>query len=134
MGQNAGLIRKFFEDLNLNEAEQARLREGFELMRRQFEAMSDDERWAQFAQMAEMGQRWQNMSDQEREGGGLPAVVAIPRRRLGTGQVRAAEGGRCRRGRVPDRRGEAAEAMDVVRWHGLGARLVGGCCRTDVIR
>ena len=28
-------------------------------------------------------------------------------------------------------RGEAAEAMDVVRWHGLGARLLGGCCRTD---
>ncbi|MHC4168240.1 MAG: hypothetical protein ACYSWQ_14890 [Planctomycetota bacterium] len=67
-GQNAGLIRKFFEDLNLNEEEQARLREGFELMRRQFEQMSDEERWAQFAQMAEMGQRWQNMSDQEREG------------------------------------------------------------------
>jgi hypothetical protein len=67
MGQNAGLIRKFFEDLNLNEEEQARLREGFELMRRRFEEMSDEERWAQFAQMAEMGQRWQNMSDQERE-------------------------------------------------------------------
>lgn len=67
MGQNAGLIQKFFADLNLNEEEQARLREGFELMRRQFEAMSDEERWAQFAQMAEMGQRWQNMSDQERE-------------------------------------------------------------------
>lgn len=67
-GQNAGLIRKFFEDLNLNEEEQAKLREGFELMRRQFEQMSDEERWAQFAQMAEMGQRWQNMSDEEREG------------------------------------------------------------------
>lgn len=68
MGQNAGLIRKFFEDLNLNEEEQARLREGFELMRRQFEQMSDEERWTQFAQMAEMGQRWQNMSEQERQG------------------------------------------------------------------
>jgi hypothetical protein len=68
MGQNAGLIQKFFADLNLNEEEQARLREGFELMRRRFEEMSDEERWAQFAQMAEMGQRWQNMSDQDREG------------------------------------------------------------------
>jgi len=67
-GQNAGLIQKFFEDLNLNEEEQARLQEGFALMRRQFEQMSEDERWAQFAQMAEMGQRWQNMSDEEREG------------------------------------------------------------------
>lgn len=27
--------------------------------------------------------------------------------------------------------GDACGAMDVVRWHGLGARLVGGCCRTD---
>jgi hypothetical protein len=68
MGQNANLIRKFFEDLNLNEQEQARLREGFELMRRQFENMSDEERWDQFAQMAEMGRRWEAMSDQEREG------------------------------------------------------------------
>jgi len=37
MGQNAGMIQKFFEDLNLNEEEQARLQEGFALMRRQFE-------------------------------------------------------------------------------------------------
>jgi hypothetical protein len=67
MGQNAGLIQKFFEDLNLNEEEQARLQEGFALMRRQFEQMSDEERWDQFAQMAEMGERWNNMSDQERQ-------------------------------------------------------------------
>ena len=68
MGQNAGLIQKFFDDLNLNQEEQARLEEGIALMRRQFEDMSDEDRWAEFAQMAEMGQRWQNMSDQEREG------------------------------------------------------------------
>ena len=66
-GQNFGLIQKFFEDLNLNEEERARLREGFELMRRQFEQMSNEERWDQFAQMAEMGERWNNMSDQERQ-------------------------------------------------------------------
>jgi hypothetical protein len=66
-GQNFGLIQKFFEDLNLSEEEQARLREGLELMRRQFENMSDEERWAEFAQMAEMGQRWENMTDQQRE-------------------------------------------------------------------
>ena len=66
-GQNFGLIQKFFQDLNLNEEERARLREGFELMRRQFEQMSDEERWDQFAQMAEMGERWNNMSDQERQ-------------------------------------------------------------------
>jgi len=34
MGQNAGLIQKFFDDLNLNEEEQARLEEGVALMRR----------------------------------------------------------------------------------------------------
>jgi len=66
-GQSANPIQKFFEDLNLNEEEQARLREGFELMRRQFENMSDEERWAQMSQMAEMGRRWEAMSDQERE-------------------------------------------------------------------
>ncbi|HEC01926.1 MAG TPA: hypothetical protein ENI81_00190 [Phycisphaerales bacterium] len=67
-GQNSGLIKKFFDDLNLNEQEQARLQEGIALMRRRFENMSDEERWAEFARMAEMGQRWQNMTDQEREG------------------------------------------------------------------
>ena len=66
-GQNSNPVQKFFEDLNLNEEEQARLREGFELMRRQFESMSPEERWAQVAQMAEMGRRWEAMSDQERE-------------------------------------------------------------------
>lgn len=68
MGQNFGLIQQFFADLNLNEEEQARLQEGFALMRRQFENMSDEDRQAEFAQMAEMGERWQNMSDEEREG------------------------------------------------------------------
>ena len=67
MGQNSNPVQKFFADLNLNEEEQARLREGFELMRRRFENMSDEERWAQFAQMAEMGRRWEAMSEQERE-------------------------------------------------------------------
>ena len=27
-------------------------------------------------------------------------------------------------------RGQACESMDVADWHRLGARLVGGCCRT----
>ncbi len=67
MGQNSNPVQKFFADLNLNEEEQARLREGFELMRRQFENLSPEERWAQVAQMAEMGRRWEAMSDQERE-------------------------------------------------------------------
>jgi homocysteine S-methyltransferase len=26
--------------------------------------------------------------------------------------------------------GQACDAMDVVQWHRLGARLIGGCCRT----
>ena len=68
MGQNFGAVQQFFDDLNLNEEEQARLREGFALMRRQLENMSNEDRMAEFAQMAEMGQRWQNMSDQDREG------------------------------------------------------------------
>ncbi len=68
MGQNAGLIQKFFEDLNLNEEEQARLQEGFALMRRQFENLSPEERWAQVAQMGEMGRRWEAMGEQERVG------------------------------------------------------------------
>jgi hypothetical protein len=68
MGQNSGEIQKFFASLNLNEEEQARLRKGFALMRRQFENMSDEERAAEFIRMAEIGQRWQNMSDLEREG------------------------------------------------------------------
>jgi hypothetical protein len=68
MGQNSGAVQQFFDDLNLNEEEQARLREGFELMRRRFENMSNEDRMAEFAQMAETGERWQNMSDQEREG------------------------------------------------------------------
>jgi hypothetical protein len=68
MGRNSSPVQKFFADLNLNEEEQARLREGFELMRRQFESMSAEERWAQVEQMAEMGRRWEAMSDQEREG------------------------------------------------------------------
>ncbi len=67
MGQNSNPVQKFFEDLNLNEEEQARLQEGFELMRRRYENMSPEDRWAQFAQMAEMGRRWEAMSDQDRE-------------------------------------------------------------------
>ncbi len=70
MGQSSNPVQKFFADLNLNEEEQARLREGFELMRRQFESLSPEERWAQVAQMAEMGRRWEAMSDQEHEGVG----------------------------------------------------------------
>ncbi len=67
MGQNSNPVQQFFADLNLNEEEQARLREGFELMRQRFENMSPEDRWAQVAQMAEMGRRWEAMSDQERE-------------------------------------------------------------------
>jgi hypothetical protein len=36
-------------------------------MRRQFENMSAEDRMAEFAQMAETGERWRNMSDQDRE-------------------------------------------------------------------
>jgi hypothetical protein len=67
MGPNSGAVLQFFANLNLNEEEQARLREGFALMRRQFENMSAEDRMAEFAQMAETGERWRNMSDQERE-------------------------------------------------------------------
>ncbi len=67
MGQNSGAVQQFFADLNLNEEEQARLREGFAVMRRRFENMSVEDRMVEFAQMAEIGRRWQNMSDQERE-------------------------------------------------------------------
>ncbi|MHC4116549.1 MAG: HMG-box domain-containing protein [Planctomycetota bacterium] len=68
MGPNGSEIWQFFDDLDLNEDEQARLREGFELMRRRFENMSNEERAAEFVRMAEIGERWRNMSDSEREG------------------------------------------------------------------
>lgn len=68
MGQNSGEIQQFFANLNLNEEEQARLREGYALMRRQFENMSYEERAAEIMRMAEIGERWRNMSDREREG------------------------------------------------------------------
>jgi hypothetical protein len=68
MGPNGSEIRQFFDDLNLNEAEQARLQEGMELMRRRFESMTYEERAAEFMRMAEIGERWRNMSDSEREG------------------------------------------------------------------
>lgn len=66
LGQNFGAVQQFFADLNLNEAEQARLREGFALMRRRFESMSEQDRQAETARMAEIGQQWSNMTDQQR--------------------------------------------------------------------
>jgi len=66
-GQNWGAVRQFFAGLNLNEEEQARLQEGLALMRRQFESMSYEDQQAEMMRMAEIGWRWSNMSDQERE-------------------------------------------------------------------
>jgi len=67
-GSNFGSIQQFFADLNLNEEEQARLREGMILRRQQFERMGEQERQAEFERMREMGERWQSMSEQERDG------------------------------------------------------------------
>ena len=66
-GQNWGAVQQFFADLNLNEEEQARLRQGLALMRQQFESMSPEDQQAEMMRMAEIGRRWSNMNNQERE-------------------------------------------------------------------
>ncbi len=67
LGQNAALIQQFLADLNLNEEEQARLREGIALRMQRIQMMSEQDRQEEFARMRQMGERWQAMGDPERQ-------------------------------------------------------------------
>jgi hypothetical protein len=67
MGQGFGDWRSMWGDLNLTEEEQARLREGFALAVQRWQNMSEEDRQAEAARMREGWERWQNMSDEERQ-------------------------------------------------------------------
>jgi len=74
MGQNSGAIQQGFgdwrsawADLNMTEEEQARLREGWLLAVERWQNMSDDERQVQIERMRADWGRWQYMSDEERQ-------------------------------------------------------------------
>ncbi len=61
-------MQQFWADLNLTEAEQARLRQGFGLAMEKWQNMSEEERQAETARLQAMGARWQAMSaDEQRE-------------------------------------------------------------------
>jgi len=66
-GQNAAVVQQFFADLDLNEEEQARLREGIALRMQRIQMMSEQERQEEMARMRQMGERWQVMSEPERQ-------------------------------------------------------------------
>ncbi|HEX41750.1 MAG TPA: hypothetical protein ENN81_06775 [Phycisphaerales bacterium] len=66
-GQNAALVQQFLADLNLNEEEQVRLREGIAMRMQRFQTMSEQERQEEVARMRQMGERWQAMSEPERQ-------------------------------------------------------------------
>lgn len=59
--------RTIWADLNLTEAERARLREGFQLAMQKWQNMSEDERATETARMQSMRLQWESMSDDERE-------------------------------------------------------------------
>ena len=67
MGQGFGGWRSMWSDLNLTEAEQTRLREGFALAVARWQNMSPEEREIQGERMRASWERWQNMSEGERE-------------------------------------------------------------------
>ncbi len=67
MAQPFGDWRNMWGDLNLTEEEQARLREGFAMAMQRWQNMSEQDRQAEVARMREGWERWQNMSDQERQ-------------------------------------------------------------------
>jgi hypothetical protein len=58
--------RQMWADLNLTEEETARLRAGFQLARERWQNMSEDERQAEIGRLNGMRIRWDNMSEEER--------------------------------------------------------------------
>lgn len=66
--QSFGGWRSMWADLNLTEAEQTRLREGWALAVARWQNMSPEERQIQGERMRASWERWQNMSEEEREG------------------------------------------------------------------
>jgi len=58
---------QMWADLNLTEAEIARLREGFRLAMERRQNMSEEERQAETSRLRAMRERWENMSDEERQ-------------------------------------------------------------------
>jgi hypothetical protein len=67
MAQGFGDWRNMWSDLNLTEEEQVRLREGFAMAMQRWQNMSEEDRQAEAARMRAGWERWQNMSDQERQ-------------------------------------------------------------------
>lgn len=59
--------RQVWTDLNLTEAEQARLREGLSLMWQRWQSMSPQDQQAERQRLSAMRQRWEAMSDDERQ-------------------------------------------------------------------
>ncbi|HEV57971.1 MAG TPA: hypothetical protein ENN87_10835 [Phycisphaerales bacterium] len=66
-GGGIGDWRTLWSDLELTEAEQMRLRQGFLLGIQRWQAMSPEQREAQAERFRALGQRWQMMSDEERQ-------------------------------------------------------------------
>ncbi len=58
--------RQMWADLNLTEEETARLREGMRLAMERWQNMSEDERQAEIGRLRGMRARWDNMSEEER--------------------------------------------------------------------
>ncbi len=65
-GQNGEMIRQFFEELDLTEAEQQRLRAQFMARVQEFQGLSPEERQAEMDRMRRMGEEWQQMNDVQR--------------------------------------------------------------------
>ena len=62
-----GNWRQIWADLNLTEAEQARLRDGFALAMQRWQSMSSEEREVEVERRRAMRARWETMSDEERQ-------------------------------------------------------------------
>ena len=61
-------MRQMWANLNLTDAEQARLAQGFELVRQKWQNMSEEERQAETARLRTMRARWEAMpEDEQRE-------------------------------------------------------------------
>ena len=68
MGQGMGQWGQMFGDMNLTEAEQVRLREGFQMAIAKWQNMSDEDRLAERERMRGMRDQFMNMSDEDRQG------------------------------------------------------------------
>jgi len=65
--RRSGDWRNVWQDLNLTEEQQEKVREGFRLAMEKWQNMTDEEREDEMERMREQGEKWQNMSDEERE-------------------------------------------------------------------